>query len=101
MESPNSVHRYLLLPSPFGELERIVGHLLPACLVHDSVRPPLEHLQLYDRLARTLLVRLKLLLHDTARDDVVIRAGDEEQRGARLGQLKGSADYIHINHHET
>ena len=65
---------------PLGPRERVVGDLLPAALRGEQVRAPLEHRHLGERLRR--VVRRVRVLHDR-RHQVVLTAGDEQQRGPR------------------
>ena len=63
-----------------GPVERIVGDFLPAVLAEDVVRAPGELLQLGVGLG--LALQLGLRAADRERGDVVLLAGDDQQRGA-------------------
>src|SRR5882672_8787619 len=63
-----------------GPRERVVGDLLPALLRGEQVRTPFVYLHLGERLR--LVVRRVRVLHDR-RHQVVLTAGDEQQRGPR------------------
>src|SRR5262249_58255736 len=65
---------------PLGPGERVVRDLFPALLSRELVRTPLEHRHLRERL-RSVVRRVRML-HDR-RHQVVLTAGDEQQRGPR------------------
>ena len=63
---------------PLGPGQRVIGDFLPAALRGEQMRAPLEHRHLGERLR--LVVRRVRVLHDR-RHQVVLTAGDEQQRG--------------------